>query len=182
MHKNSVITWSTKSGPLKLQSVYSQGDLFKLCITSTVLSAFKDSLICCCPWNLLIFKSCYWLLSESWRLIIIMKLKANSSAFIIWKYKPQIFNHLGSTITISHALWNTVCSFPELFQPDFANLNWTKGNRGWQSRFSLRRSVKSVVVKTYSQKTPFQGSWRHDLLHAPRKRSKFLTPPSADPK
>ena len=88
-----------------------------------LLSAFKDSLICCCPWNLKNFKSCYWLLSESWRLIIMMKLKANSSAFITWKYKPQIFNHLGSTIVISHALWNTVCSFPELFQPDIVNLN-----------------------------------------------------------
>ena len=76
----------------------------------------------------LFFKSCYWMLSESWRLIMIMKLKANSSTFIIWNYKPQIFNQLGGIIVISHALWNTVCCFPELFQPDFGNLNQTKVN------------------------------------------------------
>ena len=82
---------------------------------------------------------------------MIIRLKANSSTITIWRNKPQIFNQLGDTTTISHALRNSICSFPTLFQPDFVTLN-----KEWQTKaaildFDRGIFVKNTMVRKYSQ-------------------------------
>ena len=105
-----------------LCSLWFQADEATPWSAKELLSAVKDSPRCICPWNLHIFKSWYLRLSKSWGLMI-FKLKDNTSTFIIRRNKLQKFNQLRGTITISHALQNTICSFSTLFRPDFVNLN-----------------------------------------------------------
>ena len=75
---------------------------------------------------------------------MILKLKPNSSTFIIWNSKPQISNQLSGINAINHTLWNTICSFPTLFLSDFSYL---KLNLSYFSWFSPRNIQKQHCDK-----------------------------------
>ena len=77
---------------------------------------------------------------------MILKLKPNSSTFIIWNSKPQVSNQLSGKTAINNALWNTTCSFPTL--SDFCYLKSTRSNLSCFSWFSPR----DIWKKHYGKK------------------------------